>query len=95
MSSSTPGTEKGENLSPKPVDLAWALGIAEGEAKNIDTGNLVLARKDAAWRKRPATEKQKAILDERNMPYRDGITRGEASHIISALSAGKRRGAPL
>lgn len=82
-----------EYLSPRPVALSWALGIAEAEAKNITDGRLTLALKDAPWRKQRATEKQLRILDMYDVPYDETTTKGEASDIIDVLFATKRAGA--
>jgi superfamily II DNA or RNA helicase len=76
-----------EYLSPVPVNLSWALGIAEAEAQSITSGNLNIALKDAPWRNDPATTKQLRILDMYEIDYDEYITKGEASDIIDVLFA--------
>lgn len=77
-------------LSKRPVGLSWALGIAEAHAENITKGKLGIVWKKAAWRKHPATDKQKAILDMYDVPYGERITKGEASDIINVIFAKNR-----
>ena len=84
---------KSEYLSPRPLDLSWALGIAEAEAETITEGRLNIALKEARWRGEPATEKQLRILDTYDLDYEADITKGEASDLIDVLFAtsGARR----
>jgi len=83
---------KSEYLSEKPVNISWALGIAESEAQNITSGKLSIALKDAPWRNQPATDKQIRILDMYDVDYEPVITKGEASDIIDALFAKSKAG---
>ncbi len=76
-------------LSPRPTDLSWALGIAEASAKEITRGDLRLVRKNASWRRYPASEKQKAVLNGHGVDYGSDITKGEASDVINVLFATK------
>lgn len=77
-------------LTPKPIDINWALGIADAAAAKIMKGKTILIRKDAEWRIRPASKSQMDILKKFNVPYdRMAITKGQASDIISQLFAKK------
>lgn len=49
-----------------------------------------LKDKDAFWRKRPASPKQLKLLSRRRIPFRRGLTMGEASELIDIANA--RRG---
>jgi ATP-dependent helicase IRC3 len=40
---------------------------------------------DAGWRSQGATEKQKQLLYKLNVPFSDGITKGEAQYLISTI----------
>ena len=75
-------------LSPKPVNLSWALGIADAEAEKITEGNLRLASKDAEWRGRPMTDSQIRILREKKVPFDKDMDRGQASDLITRIFAG-------
>ena len=50
-----------EYLAEKPLNLSWAMGIAEAQAEEITEGKLGIALKDARWRLESATEKQLKI----------------------------------
>jgi hypothetical protein len=52
---------------------------AEAHAKT-----LLLGDENATWRKRPASEKQKAMLAKFRIQFSEGITAGEASALIDA-----------
>lgn len=69
-------------LSDKPLDLAWAQGIAEERARHLLDDRLLLVRKDAAWRREPASAKQLDTLRKMRLAFRPGITKGEASDLI-------------
>lgn len=52
---------------------------AEAHAKTLLFGD-----ENAAWKKKPASEKQKAMLAKFRIQFNDGITSGEASALIDA-----------
>jgi len=74
-------------ITQRPVELSWAFGLAESEARRVTSGNLVLVDRNARWRRQPATDKQMAILSQYGI-YRINITKGEASDLISKAFAG-------
>ena len=52
---------------------------------------MALADKYTSWRADPATLKQLVLLDNMRLPHAPDISKGEASELISAKLAGKRR----
>ena len=72
-----------DRLTDTPIDMSWAFSIAESHARRVTDGNLTIVDKDATWRNHPATEKQLTILRKKGIPYKYGITKGQASDIIS------------
>jgi ATP-dependent helicase IRC3 len=73
--------------SGKPLTLDWARGVGE-EVARAQGG--ILAKADAAWRKRPPSDPQLAQL--RRIGYGDrleGINRGGAADLMTAHYAGK------
>ncbi len=75
-------------LSPRPIDLSWALGIADAQAEEITGGELILARKDAEWRNLPMTVNQQRILREKHVEFDPNMTRGQATDLIGMVFAG-------
>jgi hypothetical protein len=79
------------NASPvviaRDLPLAYAQGVAEDRARQMGASNL--ADPNAAWRRRPASEKQLGVLRRRGAYITPDMTAGEASDLISA----GRRGA--
>jgi superfamily II DNA or RNA helicase len=75
-----------QQVTTRPVELSWAFGLAESEARRVTGGNLVLVDKNAYWRRKPASVKQLAILSQYGI-YRASMTKGEASDLISKAFA--------
>ena len=73
-------------VTTHPVELSWAFGLAESEARRVTGGNLTLVDKNARWRRDPASDKQLAILSELGV-YQTDLTKGEASDLIGQLFA--------
>lgn len=67
------------------LDLGYAQGCAEDYARGLGAGALV--SRTARWRREPATEKQVAALRRWRVPIREGLTRGEASDLLTAAIA--------
>lgn len=78
-------TEK-RQITGHPVELSWAFGLAESEARRVTAGNLVLVDLSAPWRQYPASDKQIAKLAEFGV-YRTDLTKGEASDLLAKLFA--------
>ena len=78
-------TEK-RQITTHPVELSWAFGLAESEARRVTMGNLTLVDKNARWRQDPATEKQIAKLAFFGV-LRTDLTKGEASDLLGQLFA--------
>ena len=70
-------------ITTKPVDISWALGIAESHAREVTDGRLALVLKSASWRKQPMTDKQRQIMQRYRIPFTEMTTKGEASTRIS------------
>lgn len=93
------GTESGWNVVRYPkgqprkllaegVSLEWAQGIAEEEVRS--EGAEWLTDPGAPWRKRPATDKQRTILERKGL-WVPEMTKGEASDALTRVFAGSRR----
>ena len=74
-------------ITTRPVELSWAFGLAESEARQVTKGNLVLVDKDAPWRFEPATRKQLSTLRKHGIRRRN-LTKGEAADLIGRAFAG-------
>lgn len=79
--------ERGKGTTRLYVDLD--LGYAMGTAEDIlrKSGAAGAALKNAAWRRDPPSDGQRALL-EKHGRWRDGMTRGDASTAITVLTAG-------
>jgi hypothetical protein len=73
-----------EQLAP-PLPLHYAQGVAEEWTRTHDADRL--AAPDAAWRGRPVSDKQIALLGKLGIALAPGLTRGRASDLITAASA--------
>lgn len=69
------------------VSLEWAQGIAEEEVRS--EGAEWLTDPEAPWRKRPPSQKQIDILVRKGL-WTPGMTKGEASEVITRIFAGRR-----
>lgn len=80
--------------SPKRVasdlDLSMAMGVAEDHARQIEGFAENLVSKDAAWRQKPASEKQLAALRKWKVVPPENLSAGEASDMLAAAVARKR-----
>ena len=76
-----------KTLTERPMSLEWAQGIAEDHAREITEGRSELINKDAEWRQEKPTPKQIQILTKRRIRIKPGLTKGEASDIISRMFA--------
>lgn len=63
------------------LSLAYAQGAAEDFVR--DLGVQVLSDPQAAWRRRPASDKQRWLLRKLRLPSQDDLTAGEASDLIA------------
>ena len=70
------------------LPLGLAEGLAADLAQRLHATRLI--DPDAAWRQLPATERQVSLLRRRGMPTPPGITRGEASEMITVGVGGRR-----
>lgn len=68
-------------------DLGYAMAHAESVIGTTDRG---LAKRDAAWRKHPASQFQKDTLRRHGAILPEGATSGEASDVISIIKASAR-----
>jgi hypothetical protein len=67
-----------------------ALGLAEAFVAQERRSVSRLTSSDAAWKLRPASEKQLAVLRRRRIPFGPKTTMGDASRLIDLSNA--RRG---
>jgi hypothetical protein len=65
------------------LPLAYAQGLAEDYARHLGVVRLLEA--EAPWRQQPATEKQTALLRQLGIAGREGLTKGEAADLLSAV----------
>jgi len=65
------------------LPLAYAQGLAEDYARHLGVVRLVEA--EAPWRQHPATEKQTALFHKLGTATRQGMTKGEAADLLSAV----------
>lgn len=68
-----------------------AEAIVKGDELARESAPAHLVNPDASWRRKPASVKQLAILRRRAVPFREGITSGEASVLLAKVFA--QRGA--
>lgn len=73
----------------RDLPLEYAQGVAEDHARKVGAGALI--DPNAAWRTAPATERQLAALRRWRIRPREGLTKGEASDLLSAKVAGVAR----
>ncbi len=71
------------------LPLEWAQGVAEGKAREMLGGKLTLIDREASWRAKPVSDGQKEILRKLSVSP-EGMTRGEASDIITAANWNRR-----
>ena len=72
------------------LDLGYAQGRAEDEARRLNRAHL--ADPNAPWRRKPVSDKQRAVLDKLGIRVVYGMTAGDASDVITAaLASGRRR----
>lgn len=76
-------------LYDQSLTIEYAMGIAEDRVRNMNFGKF--ARKDAAWRKRLATEGQIEALRKWGVEIEKGLTAGEADKILRKLIDEKKR----
>jgi superfamily II DNA or RNA helicase len=73
-------------ITRHPVELSWAFGLAESEARRVTAGNLVLVDRSAKWRQYPASDKQIAKLGEYGV-FDVNLTKGQASDLLAKIFA--------
>jgi len=77
------------DMTPSPVWLDLARGIGEDVLRRA--GGAKIAKKDASWRERPATEGQIAALRRFGVTEMDfTMSRGEAGDRITVVIAGRQ-----
>jgi ATP-dependent helicase IRC3 len=77
-------------LATQVASAEAAAGVAEAFVMQNRQSVMRLKAVDAHWRKGGATDKQIALLRRLRIPFKDGITKGEASNLIDLSKA--RRG---
>ena len=68
------------------LDLGYAQGGAEDRARQL--GAEWLVRRDAPWRERPASTRQRSALRRWRIPSQPELTAGEASDLLQTAIAG-------
>ncbi len=75
-----------EPLTMEPVGLELAQGIAEDYVRRASA--VYLSSRNASWRDTPASDKQLDSLAKWKIKYSPGITKGDASDLMTAAAAG-------
>lgn len=75
-------------LTDEPTTLEIAQTVGENYARSV--GSFRLAARDAAWRRREPSEKMIAMLDRFHVQYRDDVTAGQASDLLTMSIAAAR-----
>lgn len=75
-----------EKMIDVKENVREAIRKAERFAGNQRPEVMGLVKLGTRWRKQPATEKQLAILKDRGIEIPQGLTKGQASHIISMFT---------
>ncbi|MHB1681513.1 MAG: DEAD/DEAH box helicase [Bacilli bacterium] len=76
-------------LYDRPIDIAYAQGIAEGFLAGLEDSAKII-EKEADWRNGPVTPRQKHILDLYHIAYDDTWTKGMASDELAKRFAKRR-----
>ena len=76
-----------EKLSDDVLPLDYCMGVCEDYVRALDTNGYTM--KNAVWRSDMATDKQIKTMISMGIPYREGMTKGEASELLGqALGVG-------
>ena len=67
-------------LSDDVLPLDYCMGVCEDYARSLDTNGYTM--RDALWRSDEPTEKQIKALIAMGIPYKAGITKGEAAELL-------------
>jgi ATP-dependent helicase IRC3 len=85
LSSST-----GSRLLARPESLSRAAAIADNFVAVERPDAVKFVQRDAGWRDDAPTEKQKELLARSGVPFPAGLTKGQASQMISQVFASSR-----
>lgn len=77
-----------ETILSQHTEMHAAIAWSEGFVKERLPEALKLVKQSSAWRRQPATEKQLQVLRHRKIAPPAGLTRGQASQLISMLMGG-------
>ena len=78
--------KEGETVIGSNPDLRAAIVHAEGYVKRNFPDLLKLVKRDTRWRRAPATDKQVKLLLNKKINVPEGLTKGQASHLIGMLA---------
>ena len=67
-------------------DLKAAVMASERHVRINLPGSVGLVMRNTHWRRQPATEKQTSVLRSKKLDVPEGLTKGQASHLIGMLS---------
>lgn len=81
-----------ESLTLDPVGLELAQGVAEDYVRRASA--VYLSNRSARWRDTPATERQVKALRRWKVDVPDGLTKGQASDLLTKCSANDWRNDP-
>jgi len=81
-------------LLHRAQSLAGPVKAADGFVRAERPGAGQLVERSARWRSDPPTDKQKELLARHRVPAPEGLTRGQASQMISLVLASSRRHRP-
>ncbi|MDY6971407.1 MAG: DEAD/DEAH box helicase [Thermodesulfobacteriota bacterium] len=75
-----------EAVLTRHVDVHSAITSADAHVKRHESDSVGLVTRDRRWRIAPASEKQIDVLRRKKIDVPEGLTKGQASHLIGMLS---------
>jgi hypothetical protein len=82
----------GTRLLTRAESLARAVAIADNFVLTERPDAVKVVTRDANWRSELPTDKQKELLTRKGIPVPAGLTKGQASQMISHVLASSKRG---
>jgi hypothetical protein len=82
---------KGSRLLAQAGSLTRAAGIADSFVSCERPDAVKFVERSASWRAELPTEKQKELLTRKGVPFPQGLTKGQASQMISQVLAASHR----
>ncbi|MFI7042643.1 DEAD/DEAH box helicase [Microbispora rosea] len=85
------GTERGGWLRDEPLELEYAMELAEDTASVMSQEGLNVSRRTASWRKgrTPATDKQRDLAARLGVEFDPGVTKKDLADLITTAKASR------